>query len=103
MSMAEAAGGAGATEPLTGEDMADDEPVEMEADEEQDEDAAMAQALAMSMEGAGNTGPSAAGDGAPANADGQDELDPAFLQEVLQNLDPEVDADAVMKQREEGK
>ena len=57
-----------------------------------DEDEEMKRALAMSMDtGEGEDG-GAAGEG--------EELDPAFLQSVLQGLDPDVDPDAVKKDLE---
>ena len=61
-----------------------------------DEDEAMARALAMSMEGAGRGNDGAAAEG--------EDLDPAFLQSVLQNLDPgNVDVSEVMKQQQADK
>ena len=81
MSMAAAAGGA--------DEAAD---AAAPADDPMEEDEEMARALAMSM-GAG-------GDGEGGGAAGEDELDPAFLQSVLQGLDPDVDPDAVQKDLE---
>ena len=83
MSMAEAAGGA------------EDAPAApaAAADDAMDEDDEMARALAMSMGGEGE---------AAAEGEGEmgDDLDPAFLQSVLANLDPDVDPDAVQKDLE---
>ena len=53
----------------------------------------MKQALAMSM------GAAEGGDGNGEQGEGE-ELDPAFLQSVLQGLDPDVDPDAVKKDLE---
>ena len=83
MSMAQAAGGA---------DEAADAPADDAMDEDDDEE--MARALAMSMGGAAD------GEGGGAEGGGEEELDPAFLQSVLQGLDPDVDPDQVQKDLE---
>jgi 26S proteasome regulatory subunit N10 len=87
MSMAEAAGGAD-------EETAAADAAAAPADDAMDEDDEMARALAMSM------GAEAEGGGAAGEAEMGDELDPAFLQSVLQGLDPDVDPDAVKKDLE---
>jgi len=97
MSMAAAAGGAEAEQNDGGVDiMAEDGEQDFDEDDDLDEDEAMARALAMSMEGAGRGNDGAAAEG--------EDLDPAFLQSVLQNLDPgNVDVSEVMKQQQADK
>eukprot|EP01048_Picozoa_sp_COSAG05_P006196 COSAG05_NODE_391_length_10419_cov_8.156686_6_plen_307_part_00 len=101
MSMAAAAGGAEAEQDhgddsMTVEEGEQDFDDDDDGDDDIDEDAAMARALAMSMEGAGRADDSAAAEG--------EDLDPAFLQSVLQNLDPgNVDPSEVMRQQQADK